>query len=328
MEEAICANYGIPFRGISTGKFRRYFSFQNFFDVLKIPFGFFQALNILWRFSPDIVWSKGGYVSFPVVFAAWMLRCKIVIHESDSIPGMTTTISSHFADKICVAWEETQKYFSPKKTVLTGIPLRKVILEADPQKGRDILGLHEKIPVLLIVGGSTGAQKLNELIIQALPKLLSRCFVVHFFGKGKAPSKQTLDELFQTKNLDTFKKRYHVAEYLDEPYAHILALSDLVVSRAGANALFEFVALKKPNILLPLGLSASRGDQIENAKIMARKGCSIIFDENSVTSDILAQTILDLLRDTRKLASFRAALEQSSFLYDPLIIAKILLRNF
>ncbi|MBI5754791.1 undecaprenyldiphospho-muramoylpentapeptide beta-N-acetylglucosaminyltransferase [Candidatus Peregrinibacteria bacterium] len=290
MEEDVCLRYGVPFSGISAGKFRRYFSLKNVRDVLKFPAGFFEAKRILRDFKPDVIFSKGGYVAFPVVLAGRMLGANIIIHDSDAIPGLTTRLSAPFAHTICVAWKEAMKFFPAKKTVLTGIPIRKSILEADADEGFRITGFRKGKPVIFVSGGSLGAKRLNELVVEALPLLLPHCQVVHFTGKGKG----------QVSKERTIKG-YKVFESLDQEYAHVLASADLCISRAGANALFEYMALSKPTMLIPLGRNASRGDQIANASILEKEGASIVFDENTLDGKALAKRILSMLKDKKRL---------------------------
>lgn len=321
MEEDICRRYGVPFLGISAGKFRRYFSFQNFRDVFRFFGGFFEVRRILRNFKPDVIFSKGGYVAFPVALAGRMFGARVIIHDSDAIPGLATRLSAPFADTICVAWKEAMKFFPSKKTVLTGIPIRRSIFSSDVDEGFRITGFRRDKPVVMVSGGSLGAKRLNELVIEALPLILPHCQVVHFTGKGKMGACHPADSsvimrshqvaatsLRRATEVSHHKKHsirasdgYKVFESLDLEYAHVLASSDLCISRAGANALFEFMALGKPTVLIPLGRHASRGDQIANAEIMEKERLSVVFNENTLDGKTLAEEILRVLNDKKRM---------------------------
>lgn len=250
---------GIWFRAISVGKMRRYFSFANFLDVFKIPLGILQSLWHIWNFRPDVIFSKGGYVAMPVVTAGWILRRRIVIHESDFTPGMATKISALFAEKVCVPHARTKEKFPKKlrdKVVVTGNPVREEIVNGSVKNALKFLGMKEiKNPVLLVMGGSTGALSLNEIVWKNLGKLLKKFTVIHITGKGKG-------RRFSEKN-------YFAFEYVDKELKDIYALADIVACRSGAGTVSEINALGLPAVYVPLSTIASRGDQFENAKYMS-----------------------------------------------------------
>ncbi len=324
MEEGLCKKYDIPFHGISAGKLRRYFSFQNILDIFKIFIGFFQAFFILMSFRPNVVFSKGGYVAFPVVFASWILRKRVIVHESDVSLGLTTRICSHFADTVCVSWKETLEAFPLKKVVLSGIPLRQNILHADRERGLKLTGFTRDLPIVVVCGGSLGAKSLNELVWQSLCDLLPHCQIAHFCGTGKRrenfkrntvccnlhasdANQSALSDLSspdmplsRPKLTQMIEKRYKQFELLDKEYADILAACDFVVSRSGSNALQEFIALKKPSILIPLGKDASRGDQIENARVMEKDGMSVVIPPDHIEISDFISAILGLVQNEQK----------------------------
>ena len=266
VSESLVSKCGINFKGIHCGKLRRYFSLQNLLDIFKVPIGIAEAYKCLKTFKPDIVFSKGGYVSFPVVLAAAKLNIPVILHESDVVPGLANKIMAKFSKKICVSFEETKKYFHDHadKIVVTGNPVRKEVLKGGIQKGYKLTGFKRTKAVLLVIGGSQGARQINDLIRASLDELLKKFQIVHIRGKG---------------NLDISIKKngYKQFEYLHEEMKDVYAISDLIVSRGGANSLFEIANLKKKAVIIPLATDASRGDQIENAKVFANKiGWSVL----------------------------------------------------
>lgn len=272
----------IPFRGISTGKLRRYFDLKNFTDFFKVPLGFLQSLKILGEEKPDLLFAKGGYVSVPVVAAARLLGIPVWLHESDVTPGLSTKICLRFASKIWLSFEESKKYFHGKRIEVVGNPIRKMILNGNREKGFLFTGFSDKKPVVLIMGGSTGAQSLNKIIYEILPDLLKEAQVIHITGP---PAKRGA----------TSHRGYKQFEFLDEELADCYAISDLIVSRAGSGGIFEILALRKPMLLIPLPKTASRGDQIENAEVFSSKGFAISVDQEKITPLEFLETIKNLL---------------------------------
>lgn len=311
MEKEILQRHKIPFKGIFCGKLRRYFSGWNLVDIFKLGIGFIQAFGVILRFRPDVVFSKGGYVSVPVVVAAGILRKRVIIHESDAIPGLATKIGARFAEKILVNFEEVKKYFPGRKVVRVGIPLRADLLKGSAEKGRRLTGFNKNLPVVLVMGGSLGAGKINSLIVGSLSRLLPYCQVVHVCGKGKMGEEEETSKsregiLVSDKKLSAdFKKRYRAFEYLNEEMKDVYAISDLVVGRAGANALAEIKALLKPNIIIPLSRKVSRGDQIANAEIWEKKGYGVVLAEEELTAEKLSAAILGLLKNKSKREKMR-----------------------
>jgi len=295
MEKAMIEALGdVPYYGIDTGKLRRYFSLQNFLDPFRVLHGVYEAWSIIKREKPDVIFSKGGFVSVPVVVASG--RTHVVAHESDYTPGLANRIAGRFADTVCVTFEDTLKYVKHGTAVFTGTPIRPELYHGDKEKAKAFTGFDGTKPVLLVMGGSSGAVALNELLRGALDRLLPVYDIVHLCGRGK------VDESLR-------RGGYLQYEFIDAEMADLLALSDIVLSRAGANAVFELLALAKPAVLVPLPLSASRGDQILNAKYCEKKGYAIHVDQDSATSDSLADAINHLYEN--RLAYSKAMAEDS-----------------
>lgn len=282
LEENFAKKEGVQFFGIQTGKWRRYFDFQNFIDAFRIPVGFYQALRLLKRLKPDTVFAKGGYVSFPVGFAAKTLRIPLVLHESDATPGLATRFLAPFAKKIFLGFEPAAK---KEKVEVVGTPVREEILTGQVNEARLFLkkvfghAPTVNLPTVLVIGGSLGAASLNELVWSSLPELTKFCQVIHLTGRGKSCH----GELVEPGQLE--KSRYFPLEYADAELPHLYAISDLVVTRAGASVISELIALRKPHILVPLGTHASRGDQWANAKYCLENFKSPVLSEATLTKD-------------------------------------------
>ncbi len=290
LEEALVAPRGLAYYGITGGKLRRYFSVQNLLDAGRVLVGIWQAWRLLGRLAPDVIFSKGGFVAFPVVFAGWLRRIPVVAHESDFTPGLANRLSQPFIDLLCVSFADTQIRGYSGDVVHTGSPIRAALLAGDAARGRELLGFDQAKPILLVTGGSLGAEDLNRAIAQALPALCERWSVVHICGSAR--------------ELPEAKPGYVPLGYVDEGWGDILAAADVVVSRAGANALFELLALRKLHLLVPLPATASRGDQIENAGFAKASGFSEVLRNEALESDALC-TALDelwLARDARMAA--------------------------
>lgn len=284
MEKALIADCGIPYHGISSGKFRRYFSLKNFTDPFRVLKGYGEAKRLIRELKPSIVFSKGGFVSVPVVWAARKNHVPVIIHESDMTPGLANKLSFSAATKICCNFPETVDKLPKDKAVLTGSPIRAELMLGDAAKAENICNFADPDkPVIMVVGGSLGAASVNDMIRRILPRLTEKFNVLHLCGKGKT------DESYAGT------KGYFQLEYAKDEMKDLFALSDIIVSRAGANAICEFLALHKPNLLIPLPRSASRGDQILNAESFAKQGFSLVLDEDKdLTEDTLYDTICDL----------------------------------
>lgn len=279
MERNLIEKQGIPYHGISSGKLRRYFSLQNFTDPFRVLKGFGEANKLIKKLKPDVIFSKGGFVSVPVVMAGKRNRVPTIIHESDMTPGLANKLSISSATKVCCNFPETLKCLPPEKAVLTGSPIRQELMTGSPERARAFCGFEEVRPVILIIGGSLGAAAVNDAVRNILPQLLEKYQVIHLCGKNK------LDAAL--KNL----KGYAQFEYISEELKDLFALADIVISRAGANAICELLALKKPNLLIPLSANASRGDQILNARSFERQGFSLVLEEEAITNELLLSKI-------------------------------------
>ncbi|MCR5295107.1 MAG: undecaprenyldiphospho-muramoylpentapeptide beta-N-acetylglucosaminyltransferase [Lachnospiraceae bacterium] len=279
MEKKLVQDYQIPYYGVSTGKFRRYFDLKNLTDPLRVLKGISEAKKILKKLDPDIVFSKGGFVAVPVVRAASSLGIPIIAHESDMTPGLANKLCLPMASCICCNFPETMKNLPADKAVLTGTPIRAELLSGSAERGFAFTGLPREKPVLMVIGGSLGAMAVNTAVREALPELLSRWSVVHLTGKGKLSED---GELY---------KDYRQYEYIKEELPDLFAMADLLISRAGANAICEIEALAKPNILIPLPAKASRGDQILNAQSFEEQGFSMVLPEEKLTTSTLLDAV-------------------------------------
>ncbi|MDO4313034.1 MAG: undecaprenyldiphospho-muramoylpentapeptide beta-N-acetylglucosaminyltransferase [Eubacteriales bacterium] len=285
IEKELIEQLGIPYHGISSGKLRRYFSLQNFTDPFRVVKGFNEAYRLIKLLKPNVIFSKGGFVSVPVVLAG--KRCKVptIIHESDMTPGLANKISIPSATKVCCNFPETVEHLPADKAVLTGSPIRQELLSGDKQNALNFTGLDDRKPVILIVGGSLGAVAVNEAVRRILPSLLKDFQVIHLCGRGKLdPSLNNLNGYVQY-------------EYIKDELKDLFALADIVISRAGANAICELLALHKPNLLIPLSANASRGDQILNARSFERQGFSVVMEEEQITDDKLLSAVRDLYKN-------------------------------
>ena len=284
------------YHGIATGKLRRYFSLANLADAFRVPLGVWQAWRLIGRVRPDVVFSKGGFVSFPVVFGAWLRRVPVVAHESDLTPGLANRLAAPFVHSLCVNFDAHKAQH--RRVVVTGTPLRAELRQGDAGRGRQALGVAGDKPLLLVVGGSLGATRLNEVVREALDALLARYALVHVCGPGKVDS----------AHADT--PGYTQLEYVDAGWGDIIAAADLVVSRAGAGALYEWCALAKPHLLVPLPKAASRGDQIENAAFAKARGWSLVLAEEALSAvtlvDSVAMLAAEASRIRERLTTFQA----------------------
>lgn len=284
IEKQIVKDANISYHGISSGKLRRYFSVENFTDLFKVFIGIIQAYFLIKKLKPSITFSKGGFVTVPVIIGSYLNKVPVIIHESDMTPGLANKISMRFAKKICTSFPETLKYLPKEKSIYTGSPIRKEITQGKREKGLSFLGFNTSKPVLLVIGGSLGSEVLNNSIREILDTLSNEFQIVHVCGKGNVKT-----------DLET--NTYKQFEYLNQEISDVIACSDIVVSRAGANAIFEFLATKKPNLLIPLSKKASRGDQILNAESFKKSSFSMVIQEEELNSDILLSSINELFKN-------------------------------
>lgn len=282
IEKRLIGDFDIPYVGISTGKFRRYLDLKNLTDPFRVIKGYSEARKFLKTYKPDVVFSKGGFVSVPVVRAAASLGIPCIIHESDMTPGLANKLCIPVARKVCCNFPETMKLIPADKAILTGSPIRVELSQGNKLTGLDMCGFSANDPVIMVIGGSLGAANVNKVVREALPTLLTDFQVVHLCGKGKVD------------NLLLNTPRYKQFEYIKAELKDIFAMADLVISRAGANAICELLALKKPNILIPLPSSSSRGDQLLNAKSFESQGFSIVLNEDDLTPELLSDKVHEL----------------------------------
>lgn len=282
IETKLMADFDIPYYGISSGKLRRYFDIKNFTDPVRIMKGYAEAAKILKKIKPDVVFSKGGFVTVPVVLAAKRKKIPCVLHESDISPGLANKLCIPSATAICANFPETLSHLPEEKAHLTGSPIRKELFAGNRLKGLDFCGFHTAKPVILVIGGSLGSVRVNEAVREILPELLNEYQVIHLCGKDKLDD--SLDGL----------EGYVQYEYIQKELCDLLSAADLVISRAGANAICELLALHKPNILIPLSLEASRGDQILNAESFEKQGFSRVIKEEELTSERLLEAVKEV----------------------------------
>lgn len=282
IEKKIIENAGIPYFPIESGKLRRYFDFKNFSDPLKVIKGISEAIKIIKKEKPNIIFSKGGFVSVPVVIAAKLNKVPVIAHECDMTPGLANKLSTPFCNKICVTFPETLKYIKNNKGVLTGLPIREELFRGDREEGYRICNFKNKKEILFIIGGSLGSVVINNAVRAALPELLKDYNIIHICGKGNLDG--TLENL----------EGYIQFEYVSEELKHLMKISDYFISRAGANTIFELLALKKPHILIPLSQKASRGDQILNANSFEKSKYSIVIKEEELNKEILIRKLSNL----------------------------------
>ena len=279
---------GIPYYPISSGKVRRYFDLKNFTDIFRVVAGIFQSIGLLRKLKPNVIFSKGGFVAVPVVIAAKVLKIPCVCHESDYTPGLANKISAKFAPKILTAFESTLKYLPKEKAVYVGSPVRRELLDGNAKVGLDFLGFDGSKPVLLVLGGSQGSQRLNKAVRDALPMLLNSFDVAHGCGKGN------LDETLEGA------KGYVQFEYINQEMSHVLKAANITISRSGANAIFEYLSVGLPSLLVPLE-AGSRGDQVLNAEEFVSKGYSKMLREADINGpEDLYSAVMDLYNNRPK----------------------------
>ena len=282
IEKRLIADFDIPYTGISTGKLRRYLDIRNLTDPFRVIKGFSEARKYLKSYCPDVVFSKGGFVSVPVVRAAAALGIPCILHESDMTPGLANRLCFPVAKKICCNFPETMQMLPEGKAVLTGSPIRSELAQGNRIAGLDLCGFTANRPVILVIGGSLGAANVNKAVRDALPRLLEDFQVVHLCGKDK------IDNLLLTTS------GYKQFEYVKTELKDLFAMADIVISRAGANSICELLALKKPNVLIPLPAASSRGDQLLNAASFEAQGFSLVINEDDLTTELLVAKVHEL----------------------------------
>lgn len=297
IERKLIEDLDIPYYGISSGKLRRYFDVKNFTDPFRVLKGFHEAKRHLKNLKPDIVFSKGGFVTVPVVLAAKRYKIPAIIHESDMTPGLANKLCIPSAAKVCCNFPETLKALPSEKAVLTGTPIRSELLSGNKLNALNFCRFTANKPVIMVIGGSLGSVVVNDAVRSILPELLKEFQVIHLCGKDKTD-----------KSLEG-TEGYVQYEYIKKELSDMFALADVVISRAGANAICEISALAKPNLLIPLSAKASRGDQILNARSFEKQGYSMVIEEEAITPDKMLSAIKTLYADRQ---SYKEAMANSN----------------
>ncbi len=287
IEKELIGGAGIDYRAVSSGKLRRYFDLKNVTDIFRVIAGIFQAAAIIAKEKPDVIFSKGGFVAVPVAIGAFLNRVPFVAHESDMTPGLANKLAMPFAKKVCTTFPEAVKYVKGGKGVHTGTPIREELFKGDAEKGREFCGFSGDKPVLLIMGGSLGSVVINNAVKEVIAELTAKFDIAHIRGKGNLDS--ALDGV----------KGYKQFEYVNKELRDLFAAADIVLSRAGANAISEFLALNKPMLLIPLSKKASRGDQILNADSFKAQGFAEVIYEENLNGKLLVNTV-DMLYNNKE----------------------------
>jgi len=286
IEKNMLANTNVPYYTVSSGKLRRYFSWKTALAPFAVFVGVIQAFFLLRRLKPQVVFSKGGFVAFPVVVAAWLRRIPVVAHESDLTPGLANRLSYPFVKKICVTTAATKTHFKrQEKLMVTGSPIRSMLLAGDKARGLAFCKFESSIPCLLMIGGSLGASHMNQILRLSLEELTLTFQVIHICGRGK------IDDAY------AHYPRYRQLEYVTEALPDLFAAADVIVSRAGANSVYEILVLNKPHIFIPLSMQASRGDQIHNARYFASQGVSTVLDDETLNPAELEAAITQVYQN-------------------------------
>jgi len=311
---------GVVVKTIITGKIRRYFSIENIIDILKFPIGIFQAFYYVFVISPDLIFSKGGYGSVPTVICGWLLNVPIFLHESDITPGLANRIASKFALEIFISFSvEKTEYFPTKKVLSVGCPIRSEILNGNKDEAKKIFNLTEEKPVILVLGGSQGAQKINDNLLIILAEILKDFEIIHQTGKNNFEQVKKESEVVLTKEL---KKYYHPIGFLNEKeLSCAYAAANLIISRAGASAIFEIAGVKKPSILIPLSGSA-QNHQIKNAYAFGENGAAIVIEEINFKPHFFLERVKYLLSQPFILNKMAKKAEEFSRPYSSKIIAE------
>jgi UDP-N-acetylglucosamine--N-acetylmuramyl-(pentapeptide) pyrophosphoryl-undecaprenol N-acetylglucosamine transferase len=289
MDQSIVSTMSkVPFIGISSGKLRRYFDFRNFIDFFFILLGFIQSILWLHKIKPALVFAKGGFVSVPVVWAAWCLKIPVLLHESDISPGLANRLMMPFSKCICLSFPQTLSQIPSSKARLTGIPVRSFLLNGDAKKGRELCNFDQSKPILMIMGGSQGSMVLDRLVWEKLEVLLESYQILHLGRK-----QQENHQIPQAKG-------YKFFEFVSQDLGHLYACADIMVSRSGANTLFEILQLKKPALLIPLPRSVSRGEQIANAQAFHELACGEILQQEDLTIEKVMELCEQLYKYRRQ----------------------------
>ncbi len=302
---------GIRIKTVLAGKIRRYLNYKSFLENLldlfiKIPAGIFQAFFKVFFLSPDLIFSKGGYGSLPVVLAGWLLWIPIFLHEGDVKPGLANKFLSFFAKKIFISFPQTH-FFPPKKMILSGNPVRRELLEGTREEARQLFEIKTQKPVILILGGSQGAQRINDKILGTLPQLLQDFEIIHQIGERNADQIKAESKVVVNKDSEDL---YHAVPFFkEEVLKQAYAVCDLIVSRAGSGSIFEIAALGKPSILIPLAESA-QNHQVENAYAFSQQGATVVLEEPNFTPNFFLEKLKFLFSNPKELEKMSKAAKE------------------
>lgn len=293
----------VSFKKISAGKLRRYFSLLNISDFFKTIAGTWSAFWAIYKNFPDVIFGKGGYASFPALFAGRILGIPVMIHESDMVPGWVNRWAGSFAKRVAISFPETAKYFPEERTALTGNPIRSAIIGSTAEEAKEVFQLEENIPVILILGGSQGSKNINDNVVDIAEQLVKSYQVIHQTGKNNL--KEVNSRISVALEKSPFKSRYHAIGYLDDAgLRNASSVADLVVSRAGASSIFEIAAWGMPSIIIPLSDSA-QNHQRENAYSYAKSGAGEVIEETNLSPNLLLSEIKLLLNDSKRLQAMK-----------------------
>jgi UDP-N-acetylglucosamine--N-acetylmuramyl-(pentapeptide) pyrophosphoryl-undecaprenol N-acetylglucosamine transferase len=321
--KSVLAFEGVKVKTVLSGKYRRYFSIKNIFDIFKMPIGIIQAFYYVFVFSPDLIFSKGGYGSIPTALAGWFLQTPIFLHESDVIPGLANRIASRFAVEIFISFsiQETE-YFPSKKMLSVGNPIRIQLLDGSEQEAKRVFSLTGEKPVILITGGSLGAQRINDKILSVLPEMLNDFEVIHQTGEKNFKQVQEESKVVLTENA---RKYYHPVPFMDvKNMAHALKTADLIISRAGSGSIFEIAAAGKPSILVPLEGSA-QDHQVRNAYAVSQRGAALVIEEPNFRPHFVLERIKFLFSNPDKMKDLAQRAKEFARPYAARVISEYLM---
>ncbi len=295
----------VRFIQVKTGKMRRYFSIKNILDAFKTAGGLGGAFWSMYREFPDVVFGKGGYASFPALFAARILGIPVMIHESDAVPGRVNQWAAKFAKRIAISFPESVKYFPAEKTALTGNPVRREVAGSTPEEAKEVFQLETGLPTLFIYTGSQGSKNVNDNILDIAPELVKFVQVIHQCGKNNIQEVQARLSVALEKS--QFKSRYHAVGYMDDiALRNASSVASIIVSRAGASSIFEIAAWGIPSIIIPL-INSAQDHQRENAYSYARTGAAEVIEEANLTPHLLLSEIKRLLESKKRLEAMKEA---------------------
>lgn len=299
----------VPYKVINAPRSKKLISPESLFDIPRGIASFFAALKYVFDYMPDVIFSKGGNVSFPVVIAGWLFRIPIIIHESDSVPRLLDKLMSRFAAKIAISFPQSKEFYNPSKVFFTGNPVRKFIIQGNKERGLKDFVLKTDKPIILIMGGSEGADEINNLVLEIIPDLLQSYQIIHQCGIGNYEKTKALVEKMNIPNLND----YHLFPFFKKRIADAYAVCDLIISRAGANTVSEIMVVRKPSILIPFLFSVS-DKQTKNAYYYSEAGAAVLISEKNLKPHLLLNVINDLFKEPLKILEMqRAAREMAHF---------------